>query len=192
MIHNKYNKVLREFLRGYDREIYGRELDGKIGLSQKNIALTLDEMEKQGILRSKTKGNTRFYSLNTNNSLLWRYLILAEVNKSIDFFNKHLKIKHIFENFSCSGIVFIFGSYAKGKEKKDSDLDILIVGKIDEKELEKKAKAHGIDISVKKTSKANFVKEIRKDSELMREVLENHVIIYGYEDFVKEVIKSRW
>ena len=92
MIHNKYFEILKHFLKDYNREIYGRELVGKVSLSQKNIALTLDEMQKKGILSSIKKGNMKYYFLNKKNKMIDKYLILGEVVESIDFFEKHLKL----------------------------------------------------------------------------------------------------
>jgi uncharacterized protein len=190
MIHNKYFEIMKEFLGDYNKEIYGRELIGKVKLSQKNIALTLNELEELGILFSKLRGNMRYYSLNKKNSLGDMYLLLFEVEKNIDFMENHLKIKNLFEEVDLLGIVCIFGSYAKGLEKKDSDLDLFIVGNCDEKKLEEIGKKFGIEVSVKSGSKKDFREMLKTKNPLIREIVESHIIVSGFEDFVNEVLKN--
>lgn len=193
MIHNKYFEVLKQFLRGYDKEVYGRELIGKVNISQKNIALTLNEMEREGILSSRAKGNLRYYFLNKANNLIKNYLFLAEVEQAIEFLKKNLKIKQIFEKIEKNNkIICIFGSYAKGIQKKDSDLDLFIVGNFDEKEFNKIGETYGLKISIKGGSKSDFISSLKNKNPLMNEILENHIILSGYEDFVNEVIEQKW
>ena len=64
MLLNKYFEILRFYLGDYTREIYGRELLDKIALSQKNIALTLKDLENSTILKSRITGNIKYYRLN--------------------------------------------------------------------------------------------------------------------------------
>ena len=124
MIHNKYFEIVKEFLRGYFKTIYGRELVGKVEFSQKNIANTLGELEGQRILISNFNGNRRYYSLNFENPL---------IRDHISFFEKYVKLSFLKKNpvlidFSSkvSGkIVCVFGSYAKGINKKNSDSSCL-------------------------------------------------------------------
>ena len=39
ILQNKYFAILEKYIGDYTREIYGRELIGKVSLSQKSIAL---------------------------------------------------------------------------------------------------------------------------------------------------------
>jgi len=196
MIHNKYYEIMKHFLIDYSKEIYGRELVNKVNISQKNIALTLEELEKIGVLSSKIRGNTRFFSLNKSNPLCEKYVLLIEIEHSIRFLEKHLKISHIFERinkeFNNCHIICIFGSYAKGIQKKDSDLDLFVVGDINENNIKKIREDYNLEINIKKGSKSDFVKLLKNKNPLMNEILENHVLILGYEEFVKEVIKQKW
>jgi len=57
-------------------------------------------------------------------------------------------LQNILEKFKAISQAFIYGSFAKGEEREDSDIDLLIIGKVDENKLiediAKKAKAKGI------------------------------------------------
>ena len=68
------------------------------------------------------------------------------------------KLDDIFE-----GIVVLFGSYAKGVQKDDSDLDLFIVGKHDEKKIKEAGHKYGIEINIKSYPTNIFEKEINQD-----------------------------
>ena len=86
------------------------------------------------------------------------------------------------------GIVIIFGSYAKGIQKGDSDLDLFIVGAYDEKMIKEAGHKYGLDINIKSYPMNIFEKEIRDDI-LLKEVIENHILIKDAEGFVRRVVK---
>ena len=193
MIHNKYYEIMKHFLNGYDKEIYGRELVKKVNISQKNVALTLEEMEKEGVLCSILKGKVRYFSLNKSNPLVSKYILLSEIENSIMFFKKYPKVNHVLSQIDKSNkIICIFGSYAKGNQKKDSDLDLFIIGRFDEMEIKKIGKDYNLDINIKSGSKSDFISSLKSGGSFINEILENHIIISGYENFVEEVIKQKW
>jgi len=192
MIHNKYDEIMKQFLGDYNRKIYGRELEKKVDVSQKNIALTLEELEKEGILSSKTSGNRRYFFLNKANLLFKKYLLLAEMQHSIEFLKQNPKINQIFERIGKGQIILVFGSYAKGIQKKESDLDLFIIGKLDEKEIKKTGRDYNLDISIKKGSKSDFIGLLKKKNPLIEEILENHILISGYEEFIRIVVEQKW
>jgi len=62
------------FTGDYKGEVYGRELVGKVSMSQKSIALTLEELEHQSVLKSRKEGNMKHYRLNFNYTEIKREL----------------------------------------------------------------------------------------------------------------------
>lgn len=192
MIHKKYYEIMKQFLKDYNKEIYGRGLIKKVKISQKNIALTLEKLEKLGVLSSKTQGNIRYYSLNKSNPLCKKYLILIELESSIKFLENNPKINQVLNKINKNQIICIFGSYAKGTQKKDSDLDLFVVGKFNEKEIKQIGEDYNLEINIKKGSKLDFILSLRKKNPFINEILENHILISGYENFVEEVIKQTW
>ena len=146
MIHSQYFEVIEQFLGDYNKEIYGRQLIGKIPQSQKAIALNLEKLEKEGILQSRKSGNMKFYSLNKKNPQIKDILIITELTRNIQFCNKHKIISQIFRE--DDRIIGIFGSYAKEIQKSTSDLDVFIIG--DKKDdYTDQGKSFDLDISIK-------------------------------------------
>lgn len=188
MIHNKYFYILEQFLGDYNKEVHGRGLINKVNLSQKAIALTLEELENQGILKSQKKGNMKHFRLNLLNTEIKAMLQITELTKKINFFLKHRKLANIFNE--DNRIVGVFGSYAKGTQKEDSDIDIFIIGKKRKGEYENKGNLLGLKISIKYLSEKEFGLLLRKKNALLKEMLENHVLIFGAEKFINVIWRN--
>lgn len=185
MIHNNKDlKILQLFLSDFNRMVYGRELVKKVDLGQKNIALTLDEMEKKNILKFEFRGKQKLYFLNKKNPLIRLHLIKTEIERTLCFLEKYPLIKNAVVEINSNGITCIFGSYTTGTQKEKSDLDIFVIGKAELPEIRKVGEKYDIEISPKIMSRRDFVHGLRKKEPLLAEVMKNHVIISGFEDFV--------
>jgi len=185
MIHNKYFEILNMFSGDYRKEIYGRELIGKVSISQKGIALTLKELEKEGILKSKKKGSIKFYSLNLKYSQIKETIAMAELDKKTQFYQKHRKIAHIFKD--DERIVGLFGSYAKGTQKTGSDFDIFIIGKKKPKDYDRKGEEFDLEISIKYFTEKGFKELLNKKNSLINEIIKNHIIFFSTEKFINMI-----
>ena len=182
MLHNKYSEILNQFLGDYSKRIYGRELIGKVPLSQKGIALDLEQLEKKGILKSEREGNIRFYRLNLMNPGIKDIVISAEISKKIEFFERRRKIAHIFRK--DDRIIGIFGSYAKGIEKETSDIDVFIIGSKEKNDYNDQGKIYDLNISIIYFSEREFKNLIKEKNELCKEIIKDHIIIFSIEKFV--------
>ena len=188
MIHNKYFEIIKQFLSDYTKEIYGRQLIGKIDLSQKAIALTLEELEKKGILKARKQGNIKYYKLNLEYSEIRDILIVAECLQKIEFLTRNRAIAHIVNE--DERIVGIFGSYAKGAQKEDSDIDMFIIGKKIPEDYEKKGKKLDLDLNIKYFSEKEWQQLVKNKNNLWKEIISSHVLIFGMEKFVNVVGKE--
>ncbi|MBI5398359.1 nucleotidyltransferase domain-containing protein [Candidatus Woesearchaeota archaeon] len=189
MIHNKYFGILKHYLGNYKKETYGRELLKTSRSSQKNIALTLQDLQKKGVLQSRSSGTLKYYHLNLANPQIKDFLLITELLQKIEFAARHPKIAHIFKQ--DTRIVGIFGSYAKGTEKKDSDIDLFIVGNKRTIDYDKEGAAFDLNISIKYFSEKQFQQLIVKNP-LTNEIFENHVLIFGGERFIDIVWKNKY
>lgn len=187
MLHNKYYGVLKQYLGDYGRETYGRKLVGKVNLSQKGIALALVELEKQSILKSRKQGPIKLYSLNGNNTEIKSTIAIVELMRKEEFLSKSRALAHLFRQ--DSRIVGIFGSYAKGSQKKDSDIDIFVIGKKKNNDYDLQGRKFNIEISIKYFSASQWAVLCKEKNNLCREIVSNHVLIFGAEKFI-EIIWS--
>ena len=118
------------------------------------------------------------------------FFILTEQYKRIEFLEKNHLVKEVLEKADeyLQGIVIVFGSYAKGIQKDDSDLDLFIIGTFNEKKIKETGNKYGLDINIKSYPLNVFEKEVSNDI-LLKEISENHILIKDAEGFVRRVIK---
>ena len=182
--------MLLLFTNGFNREYYIREVQKLLKISPRTSQLILNDLENKCILESKTKGKIKDYTIKRN-SLSQRYIIFSEQYKAIAFLEKKLIIKEIIEKINpfIEGIGIIFGSYAKDIAKKDSDLDIFVIGKYNKEKIKKVSKTYGIEISIKCYPLKTFEKNLANDI-LLKEILKNHIIFLNAGQFIKAVLKN--
>ena len=183
MLHNKYFWILERFLPDLGGEVYGRKLEGEIPISQKAIAIALDELEGKGILKSRKQGNIKYFSLNNKNPEAKDVILSAETMRKINFLNSHRKLAEIFK--ADDRVVGIFGSYSKGKETKSSDVDVFIIGPKVSRDYDKSGGLLDLDISIKYFLEKDFRKLARDKNNLIKEIIGNHILIFGAEKFIK-------
>ena len=180
--------IFEEFLGDYSILLTGSFIAKKKKLNQKTTSNYLYALEKEGILKSKTQGKNRNYFLNLENiEIVKNYILAIEHIRTLEFYKKHLVIKEISEkiNEHINGSAVIFGSYAKEIQKKDSDLDILIIGRCNEKEIEKIGRTYNLEISLKVYPK------LEKDI-LIKEAMKSHIFIKNSELIIKEILDDKY
>ena len=180
LLNQKTLGILGEFAPDYSKRIYGGDVAKRLKMNQKTVANILNKLEKEHILRSSIEGKNKYYFLNKFNSNIREVVKLVEIGRKVDFLEKNKAVKDLFEKLEerAEGILAIFGSYAKGTAKKSSDLDIFLIGKI--KDIEDLERMYNIKINVIKADKSKFDKK----EPLIREVISNHIMLKGMEDFV--------
>lgn len=181
MIH-KNSSILEYYLGDYNRELYGRELINKVPLSQKAIALALDKLESEGILKSKKRGNMKYFSLNLLNPEIKDLIIILEISRKINFFKKNRKLAHIFKN--DDRVIGIFGSYVRGEQRKESDIDVFIIGNKLKEDYDKLGKTFDIKVSIKYFSEEEFIQLLKNKNELFKEIVKDHILVFNTEKFI--------
>lgn len=182
-------KILAIFTKGFDKEYYIREVQKILKISTRTAQIILNDLEKRNILESTTRGKIKLYRL-VPSLITKEYITLTESYKTITFLENNPLIKEIIDKIrhSLKGIILIFGSYAKGIQKKDSDLDLLIIGSHDPKTIKQFSKLYGIEINTKQYPLTIFKKAMKEDI-LLKEVINNHILIKGKDEFINEVLK---
>lgn len=128
-LKNGQAKILNLFFQNPDKNFYLREIARILG-KEKAPAIfknALDNLVESGILIDERRGNMRFFKLNKNCPLCED--LKRIISKTIGI---EKKIKEMVDNFNDIKIAFIFGSIAKNKEHLTSDIDLMLIGKIDE------------------------------------------------------------
>jgi len=128
------SKLREELLALYftnpNKKYYLRELERLLNFSVGNIRRELIKLESTGLFLIENKGNLVYYYLNQS------YPLFEEL-KSIIFKTSGAPkmLQNFLEKFSSISQAFIYGSFAKGDEREDSDIDLLIIGEVNEDKL---------------------------------------------------------
>lgn len=122
--------VLETMFNQPDKDFYFREIAKTIGKEPGVFQKDINKLVEDNIIETYEKGNRRFFRLNGKHPLY------KEI-KSIFFKTTGIEGTLKKEIKKIKGIkkAFIYGSFAQGKEKASSDVDVFVVGAIDEDEL---------------------------------------------------------
>jgi len=123
-------------------------------------------------------------------------LAYIESLRAEDFFKKHKDIMvfvdEILKKMEGFFTLLIFGSYAAGKETKDSDIDVLmIIERTEDADKEEKFLNSIADIYLNKHHTMvigkESVKEMIRESKLnvINETLNRHIMLFGAEDYYR-------
>lgn len=161
----------------YIQEI-GRILGRKAGVFQR----TLNRLAEQGILKSEYQARARYFRANTRHPLYpeLRKIVLKTggVENCLRELTRHQDIK----------LALLYGSFAKGKEREDSDIDLLIVGDpaIEDtllKELPGLEKRLQREINYKWYSEKEYRRRRKQSDSFLEEVLgDKHIVLKGDPD----------
>jgi predicted nucleotidyltransferase len=180
-------KILGLFKSNYKASFHLREIAREIQVDVKAVRAQLDKLEKSNIITSVQKGKNKEYSLNLSNYLTIYHVILAEAFASIDYLSKHFEIRKLVSeiNGNLGNVAVLFGSFAKENMTDESDIDIIVIA--DKKPEEKAFREMGslIDrkINVKFATPEQFSKGLISGDPLIREVVANHVVLKGIDNF---------
>lgn len=167
------SKILGLFFSYPDQEFYVREVVRKVKENFNSVRRELNKLEGLGLLSSYRKGNQRYFKVNKKLPI---YEELKMIFIKTDGLASELKQTLV----RVKGIeqAFIYGSWAEGRERLQSDIDIFIVGNIDENNINK-----GLNEMEKKLKReVNYV--IFERNELRKRIREN-------DPFVKNVIEGK-
>lgn len=156
----------------------------------------VNRLAKEEVITIKKIGRAHQCSLNLDSEKARALIVLAELEKKDALYNLNKKIKLILEDFISSAkgfknnvlAIVLFGSYAKGTATEKSDIDLLMVVKkrfpIEKITREVYAK-YGIEINPMLLTEKEFKEQ--KSKEIIKEIIKNHYILSGAENFIKLV-----
>lgn len=118
------------FFTNPDQEYFSRQLERLSGISVGNLQKELVKMETASLLIARRLGNLKLYKLNTKHPLYPELKSVVAKTVGIEGMirTELLTLKGI--KTAC-----IYGSFARGEEKAASDIDLLILGEVEEKPL---------------------------------------------------------
>lgn len=171
-------KLFTLFFVNQEKEVYLNELARTLDVDPGNLDRKLKELEKEGIFKSEFRGKQKYYFLNKDFSLLHEY-------KQI--FNKTIGLEHQLKK-TLSKIkeishAYIYGSYAKDKLAAHSDIDLIIIIKLDTENILEVLSKSLIDIEKTTQREINYMLYSEKE---FKEKLKNK------NAFLEEVFSDKY
>jgi predicted nucleotidyltransferase/predicted transcriptional regulator len=163
--------VLVPFTRGH-RELTASAVMRERGMAQKTVARILSRYEKSDLIEYKRDGRNKRYYFPAH-PVSFMMLNLVEQYKAVQFFARHKKLQPMITELSRCGSIVLFGSYAKGKEKQDSDVDIWYVGSKTTKVTKIAARYH---VYMQYDTLSSFQHKLKKKHPLSIEIVKDHII----------------
>lgn len=175
--------ILRALYRYKGKVFTIRGLADSSDVSVNETALTVEKLSKFGIVKIQPVGRAHQVTLNEKSYILNKIMepIFIAESKTLDelipVLKKHLSTKKILA-------AAIFGSVAKGEEKEDSDMDLLVIS--DDFFHATLAISHAAGEAIPKFyskmsplifSKKEFLS--KRNGDLIRSILENHIMVTG-------------
>ena len=160
-------------------EIHLRSIARRLGQSHSTILRKLNFLIEENVLDYRTEGKNKVFFIKKNLQAR-NYVFNAERYKLIKLLKRYPELNIIIEdilNKVRENHVILFGSYAKFSAKKDSDIDIYIETK--NNEIKTQAEMIHSKIRVK-------IGEFDQDSNLIKEIIKNHIILRGIEKFYEK------
>lgn len=181
---NNELEIISLYRGNYKSYFYLRQIGKLSKIPLKTCQNALSILEKNRILKSKLEGKNKYFSLNLENIQTKSFLLQAEIYKMGVFLENYPVFKIFLKEIKTNIPLIIFGSFAKLKADKNSDLDILIIS-----EKEQKLSFHLIPYKLHQIylSENSFTKAMKEQEPLIKEIEENHILLNNHSFYVNEM-----
>lgn len=183
--------VLALYFNDPAQEYYLRQIERMVGYSAANIRREILRLESEGLFLSRRIGKIKLYRLNTE------YPLYNEIKEIV---RKTLGIEGALEALLSGNkeiaFAFIHGSFAEGREKTSSDIDIVVIGGIKPMEIKSLFYEYQSKISREINSivytEEEFLKKAREKNHFVTALLKaKKVFLKGEEDEFRGFIQIR-
>lgn len=123
-------QILRTFFARPEVARHVRELAREIDRSPTVVGEELDRLERTGILTSERIGRARRYRVDEESPIASEIRSLVQKTIGIE-----ATVREAIADLPGIEKAFLYGSYARGDERATSDLDLFVVGTVDQEAL---------------------------------------------------------
>jgi len=168
-------KILKLFFDGPNVRLHIREVARRSGLSPFGAMKILESLEKEGLLIKEPTPVVVEYRGNYQND---RFLALKRSSNLYSLYATGL-VPWLIDFYKVPECICIFGSYAKGEDIKESDIDLAIVTGIKDQ-----PNLGAYEEKLKRKISFHLVKDVKKEDAGFINSLANGIVLYGYLEVV--------
>jgi len=180
MVQNRDNIYFEIILTLLKNESHLRGIAKQLSESHSTVLRKLEKLLGENVLDFRIEGRNKVFFIKKNLQAK-SYVFNAERYKLIKLINEYPELSIIIEDILKEveeKIVVLFGSYAKFIAKKDSDIDVYVETR------SRKVKENIESVYSKVKVK---IGDFSLDSALIKEIIKNHVILKGVEEFYEKI-----
>lgn len=168
-------RILTLFFEGPNERLHLREIARRTGLSATGAMKILGALEKEGMVEKKRAAVTVVYRGNYDNE---KFMALK---KSLNLYSLYScgLVSMLVDFYRIPECIILFGSYAKGEDTKESDVDIAVVTGIKEY-----LQLEIYEDKLKRKISLHLVENIKNEKKDFINSLANGIVLYGYLEVV--------
>ena len=182
ILSSRVRAEIFRILFGTDAQDYHlREIQRRAGLAIGTVMQEAAKLEKLALIKKRRDGNRTYYKANKEHPLYREIhtMVLKTIGLA-DILRMSLSIDSI-------QFAFIFGSFAAGTEKPESDIDIFIIGDVGLRTMSKLLKEPGLkigrELNPHSMTRMEFIhRKIKKEHFVKNVIASPKVMIIGTED----------
>lgn len=169
-------KILKLFLINPEKKFHIRGIEKILNEPFNAIRRELNYLQKGGLLISWKEANLKYFQINKNFPLLSEFRKIINLSEGIGDL-----IKERVNKLGKIDLAFIYGSVARGEENIKSDIDLFILGNINEIELHYSIseieKEIGREINYVMMTKNEFNKRLKSNEPFIKRILKEEKIV---------------
>jgi predicted nucleotidyltransferase len=172
IVDNKRSQIIQFFLDNPTQEVHLRSLSRKLKISPTWIAKVIPEFKEMLVIRKDKERKITLMKANRDST---KFIEFKRSNNLSNIYESNL-IEELVQSYQRPEAIVLFGSYSKGEDIEQSDIDIGIV--TDKKIVEDWTKYE------KRLKRKITIKELKRKSiplEFMN-TLANGITLYGFLD----------
>jgi len=179
MVQNRNNLDSEIILLLLKNESHLRGIARQLNEPHATVLRRLNALVEENVLDYRQEGRNKVFFIKRNLQAK-NYVFNAERYKLIKLLNEHPELGIIIEDIlkkTKEKLIILFGSYAKFTAKRDSDIDVYV----ETRSRETKGNVEMIHSRLKVK-----IGDFDLDSELIREIIKDHIILRGVEEFYEK------
>jgi predicted nucleotidyltransferase len=176
-------KIILLFVYNKEQEFYLSEIARKVKTSAGTAQRELNRLLDMDLVTFWKRGNLSVYKLNQNFPLMGEFEVIVRKTLGIE-----VELRKALIGVKGIRWAFTFGSHAKGAMKADSDIDLFVIGSMNEDDVYNAVRTVeeivGREINYSLSDETEFAKR-SKDGSFYEEIAAGPLMLIGREDELK-------
>jgi len=168
-------KVLELFLSNPYEEYYLRETARTLDMDAMTVKRSLDLLVDDGLLMKFKQKNMILYKANLEN----KACRFQKISYNLSWLNDKKLVDLVDSSSSGSSSMVLFGSYAKGENDHESDIDVVLIASKFKDISQKLRKAMGKEVNVVSFTPAQWSKQAKQNPAFYLDVITDGIALKG-------------